>query len=205
MDHHRALCGFVSLIYRYGGVRPPDEVVVGLAPPVPGGPPLALRVATADDPAPRELASRVEKARRAARPAREPLRFLFLAGGPAPPAPNDDGWHLVLDAGPDAAGPLLSGSALGGPDAVERAREHFLTLLAGHSETPDIPLSRLPLTDGSERARLLAGSRGRRVAAVSGAPEVRLHHRFEAQAAASPAAVALAGPGVWMTYGDLNG
>src|SRR5207253_134890 len=54
-------------------------------------------------------------------------------------------------------------------------------------------------------ASLLAGSRGRRVAAVSGAPEVRLHHRFEAQAAASPAAVALAGPGVWMTYGDLNG
>lgn len=205
MDHHRALCGFVSLIYRYGGARPPDEVVVGLAPPLPGGAPLAVRVATADDPTPCELASRVEAARRTARPTRGALRFLFLRGGPAPPAPGD-GWHLVLDVG-DTTGldrPLLSGSALCGPEAAERAREHFFTLLAACHEAPATPLSRLPLTGEKERARLLAGSRGRPVAAVSSSPEVRLHHRFEAQAAASPAALALAGPGVAMTYGDLS-
>jgi len=71
---------------------------------------------------------------------------------------------------------------------IERMAGHFLTLVAGLTEHPDRPLSRVPLLDPDERRRLLHDLAG---PVAPPDPPLTLHARFAAAAAAHPERVAL--------------
>ena len=87
--------------------------------------------------------------------------------------------------------------------AAERFLAHFATLLCGVAlapASPDLPLSRLPLLAPAERHQLAAEWND----TASGFPEQTLHGLFAEQAAARPAAIAVAWEGGEMTYRDLD-
>ena len=88
--------------------------------------------------------------------------------------------------------------------AAERFLAHFVTLLRGAAEAPELPLSRLPLLAHPERHQLVAEWND----TASGFPERTLHGLFAEQAAARPDAVAVSwevGPTMrTMSYGELD-
>jgi len=86
-------------------------------------------------------------------------------------------------------------------ETVERLVAQLGTLLDAALENPELRLSRLPLLRPAERASLL------RLAAGPSAlrdPRLTLHGMFEAQAARTPDAVALAFEGDSLTYAGLD-
>ena len=228
----RILSCFVGLIYRYGGVQPPDEIVVGTRRAASLPDPtdkagnfdqiLALRIPTSDDPTLEELERRVERSIVDAKPSLEQPRFLALIGSSEPQIPVCEsigpswlesryggaiGWQMILDMGWN--GDLLRGTFIYDPEVFDRksaARvgEHLGTLFSSDESVRATPLSRLPLLSERERTLILNLSRGHRAGADCAAAEARLHHLFEAQAAATPDAVAIVGSGGRLSYGELN-
>ncbi|MEU8702271.1 amino acid adenylation domain-containing protein [Streptomyces sp. NPDC048680] len=83
---------------------------------------------------------------------------------------------------------------------VEGLARHLTAVLRAAVETPDAPLSRLPMTDAEERAALRAAAHGTTVPL----PDGTLSELFAAQAARTPGTVAVAdGAGTW-TYAELD-
>ncbi len=86
-------------------------------------------------------------------------------------------------------------------ETVVRLTDHFLVLLAGIAEDPERRLSEMPLVRPEERTRVLhtwnAGARAEPFAAP-------VHALFDAQAARTPDAVAVAHRGGTLTYGELS-
>ncbi|MGZ5054576.1 MAG: non-ribosomal peptide synthetase, partial [Methylobacter sp.] len=101
---------------------------------------------------------------------------------------------------------VLAGSVTYAADLFEaetiiRLIGHFQTLLEGIIVRPEARLSELPLLSEPERRRVLEEWNG------TAAPFPRdqcLHHLFEAQAASTPQAVAVAYEDSQLTYGELN-
>ncbi|HEX2189102.1 MAG TPA: condensation domain-containing protein, partial [Longimicrobiaceae bacterium] len=84
---------------------------------------------------------------------------------------------------------------------VHRMERHFRRVLAAVLADPDTRVSELPLLTGEERAQLAAWNDT--AVALDGA-DATLHGLFEAQAARTPHAVALACEGRTLTYAELD-
>ncbi|HSS52630.1 MAG TPA: amino acid adenylation domain-containing protein, partial [Thermoanaerobaculia bacterium] len=86
---------------------------------------------------------------------------------------------------------------------IERLSSHFLSLAGGWIASPQTQLWRVPLLSAPERHQLLSEWQEPASAAQRGGG--CLHHLFEAQAARTPGAIALAGlGGERMTYAELD-
>ncbi|WP_078871672.1 non-ribosomal peptide synthetase [Streptomyces caatingaensis] len=81
-----------------------------------------------------------------------------------------------------------------------RLLEQYETLLRGAAAAPDTPLSRLPLIDATETARLLALGQSGACFPVQGT----LHGTFEEQARRRPDATALTFEGHHLSYAELD-
>jgi amino acid adenylation domain-containing protein len=84
---------------------------------------------------------------------------------------------------------------------IGRLSGHLENLLAAAAAAPGRRLSELPLLSPGERHQLLAEWNDTRPAM---APDLPVHRRFAAQAAARPDAVALSADGWELTYGELD-
>jgi hypothetical protein len=84
---------------------------------------------------------------------------------------------------------------------IQRLLRHFETLLAGALANPDIPISRLPLLDDSERQLILV-EWNRSDAEFPG--ERCVHELFEEQARKTPDAVAVMFEDASLSYAELN-
>ncbi len=85
--------------------------------------------------------------------------------------------------------------------AVERLAGQIETLLAGAAEDPLAPIADLEILGPAERRRILAEwSR----TAAEPFPETTAHELFAAQAAATPRAIAVAGPDEELTFAELE-
>ncbi len=84
-------------------------------------------------------------------------------------------------------------------DAQDISRQ-FLALLAAALTDPSQPLGKLPLLDDAARAQIYEIGSGE---AADGGSDC-VHYRFERQATETPDAIALAGDGVAVTFGELN-
>ncbi|MFF3436968.1 amino acid adenylation domain-containing protein [Streptosporangium sp. NPDC002721] len=85
-------------------------------------------------------------------------------------------------------------------DTIRRLVSAFLTLLGAAVDDPDSPISRLPLMDGPERARLLASWHGPEAAY----PERCLHELIAERAERTPDADAVVSAEGTLTYGQLE-
>jgi non-ribosomal peptide synthetase component F len=84
---------------------------------------------------------------------------------------------------------------------IERMAGHFRTLLEGIAADPTARLSRLPLLHDAERRHVLSvGGDG----AATYPVDVRVHERFEQQAARTPDATALVYEDQRLSYAELN-
>jgi amino acid adenylation domain-containing protein len=99
------------------------------------------------------------------------------------------------------AGSCIYNASLFLPETIERLCGHFRTLLAAIAADPARPIAELPLLDAAERRRVLLEWNAERGAR---APKACLHRLFEAQAARTPHAVAVAFAGQELTYAELN-
>ncbi len=88
------------------------------------------------------------------------------------------------------------------PATIGRMAAHFVRLLEGAAASPASPVAVLPLL-GEDEAREVANRFNRTRARYPGAA-TPLHRLFEAQAARTPAAVALVSEGERTTYGELD-
>jgi amino acid adenylation domain-containing protein len=216
---HALLAAFVLQLHRYTGER-----VVAIALPGPpagagGGPPEAAFVRRlvcdlAGDPPFAGLVERVIAAERAAGPqaveASMPLPawFSFAAdggGGPQSSAPNHaaagSDLHLALaDRGGEVAGTLSYRADLFDPTTARRMAGHWRSLLGEIARRPGARASELAWLSPGERHQVgVEWSRGGEVAA-SGC----LHQAVEAQAARTPAAVALVAGAERWSYRHLE-
>jgi amino acid adenylation domain-containing protein/FkbM family methyltransferase len=91
-------------------------------------------------------------------------------------------------------------SALFDPPTVARMLGHFETLLAGMAESAGRRLSELELLTTAERRQLAAWNA---TATPLAAAPLPVHRQFAAQAARRPGALAVAGAGSALTYGEL--
>jgi amino acid adenylation domain-containing protein len=199
------LAGLAALLARYSGA---EDLVIGAAGPTSL---LPLRIQWTGDPPFERLVASANGALSAAL-AKADLPF--------------EGPLQVLFAGPDASGERQLSVDLafsvrtveggeGEPqllvtldyavdlfDATTAARllEHYAALLAGAAAAPELPLSRLPLLDESERHQMVVEWND----TASAFPRRTLHKLFEEQAAAQPDAVAVVWNGGALTYGELN-
>ena len=136
------LAAFIAFIRRYSGETDISVRVEG------AGIATTVHIETAGDPAFSELLARVELEIGGAR-AHLPYTFasrdltLCVAAGNGALAVN---W--TFDA------------AVSDRETVERMAAHFGNLLASVAREPQLPLSRLALTDAAERARAIALGRG---------------------------------------------
>jgi len=97
------------------------------------------------------------------------------------------------------AGTLEHGPAGLSALAAQRMAGHFLVLLEGVAASPGRPLSELPLFTAAERQQILIEWAGPEQAV----PEAGFSELFAAQAARSPAAVAVVCGGETLTYREL--
>lgn len=86
------------------------------------------------------------------------------------------------------------------PATANRMLDHFLVMLAGALEQPDLEADRLPLMDATELARWLEWS----TLPVASVPDACLHHLFEQAAAARPEATALRFREQCLSYAELD-
>ncbi|HYH79590.1 MAG TPA: amino acid adenylation domain-containing protein, partial [Longimicrobium sp.] len=135
-----------------------------------------------------------------------PARGLCLGSTPAEPVPVDLGtaqFDLTFLLDEDEAGVsgvLEYATDLFDAATAERMVARLRVVLEAAVAAPGLPLSRLPLIDAGERARVEAwAGTGERFAVTGG-----LHQRFEARAAERPTAVAVTCQGESLTYGELN-
>ncbi|HEX8719954.1 MAG TPA: amino acid adenylation domain-containing protein [Pyrinomonadaceae bacterium] len=91
---------------------------------------------------------------------------------------------------------------------AERLLRQYESLLREAATDPNVRVGRARLMSEEERALALQGWKpsgaGAGVAGASKAAGLRLHERFEAQAARRPGAVAVSGEGWQVSYGELN-
>jgi amino acid adenylation domain-containing protein len=83
------------------------------------------------------------------------------------------------------------------PATARRMLGHFRRLLAEVAADPDRPIDELPLAGDAERRRLLQGR-------SEDVPAAGVHELVAAQARRTPDAVAVAAPGVELTYRELD-
>jgi amino acid adenylation domain-containing protein len=86
-------------------------------------------------------------------------------------------------------------------ETIKQMSEHFQRLLHSIVEHPDVAISELALLSAEERAQQLVEWND---TAVSYARDLTLHERFEAQAAATPEAIALVYEAEQLSYRELN-
>jgi len=84
---------------------------------------------------------------------------------------------------------------------IEQMIRHYQNIVRSIIANPDLPISRIHMLDAAERLHALAPASGS-PAFHPNAPS--LHQLFEAQAAASPQAIALVFDGASLTYSELN-
>jgi len=125
------------------------------------------------------------------------LDTLFWRQGGAP----FDLMMTILESGEALAVNLHYNTDLFDRPTVERLAAHFQTMLEGVAARPDERISDLPLLAEAERRQLLSGWNDTRVDFGCGA---LAHRLFEAQAARTPDAHALAFGDTRVTYGELN-
>src|ERR1044071_3154026 len=107
----------------------------------------------------------------------------------------------IDDAGQELRGALEYNTGLFEAETAARMAEHFETLLAAVAADPGARLSVLSLMPEAERRRVLVEWND----TVADYPRWKcLHQLFEAQAAATPEAVALSGWGEELSYRELN-
>jgi non-ribosomal peptide synthetase component F len=104
------------------------------------------------------------------------------------------------------SGGLIRGSFEYSTDLFDEATilrmiSHYQQLLQSIVADPDMAISRLPLLSEEETAQQLIAWNE---TAVAYPYHLTLHQLFEAQAAASPAAVALISEAEQISYGELN-
>ncbi|GAB3038463.1 hypothetical protein GCM10027285_23040 [Oleiagrimonas citrea] len=87
------------------------------------------------------------------------------------------------------------------PKTAQQMFDHFLVMLAGALQDPDIAADRLPLMSMSERQEWLSWSMPQNAPDI---PDECLHRLFEQTALAQPDAVALRHHQCSLTYSDLN-
>ncbi|MBV6325699.1 amino acid adenylation domain-containing protein, partial [Duganella sp. HSC-15S17] len=85
---------------------------------------------------------------------------------------------------------------------IERMAGHFAQLLEGVAADPAQPLRTLPMLSAQEQRQLLVDFND---TATAYPPQLLVHQLFEAQAQASPDAVALRCADQQLSYGELNG
>ena len=136
----------------------------------------------------------------------DPTRDMALPGLKVAPIAVDCGaapydLRLIMtrtEAGLDGA--LEYDSDLFDAATIDRMIGHFKVLLGAAVADPDRRLSDLPLLTDAERQQLVAWNDTR-----AEYPRDRcVHELFQEQAARTPAAVAVAGGGVTLTYAELN-
>jgi amino acid adenylation domain-containing protein len=114
-------------------------------------------------------------------------------------------FDLTVSLMPDSAGGLM-GSVIYPTDlfetaSIERLIGHWRTLMEGVVAAPDRPLSELPLLTAAERRQVVIEFN----ATTTPYPrEATIHCLFEAQARATPDAVALVFGEMTLSYGELN-
>jgi amino acid adenylation domain-containing protein len=109
--------------------------------------------------------------------------------------------YLELDDRPEGIiGRFMYRSDLFEDETIARMAARYRTLLDGVVADPDRPLSALPLLPPQERRLVLDAWQGVR----ADYPHIPIHRVFEAQAEATPDAVALIFEGREVTYGDVN-
>ena len=84
--------------------------------------------------------------------------------------------------------------------SIARLVDHYLVLLRGIAETPDLGISELPLLSPGERQQLLVEWNGTAVECAKSC----VHELFEQQAARTPDAVAVVVENESLTYRELN-
>lgn len=107
----------------------------------------------------------------------------------------------LLDTGSAMPASLKYSTDLYEGATIARMAGHFLTLLSAAIESPDQPISDLPMLTELERVRLLANAEGPQ---LDFPRDACVHHLIERQASASPDAVAVDYRGEQITYEELN-
>ncbi|MEW5928458.1 MAG: amino acid adenylation domain-containing protein [Gemmatimonadota bacterium] len=107
---------------------------------------------------------------------------------------------VLADTGETVGGVLTYRSALFDPATVTRLAGHLEATLEAVAAGPGRRLSELSLLRGPERRQLLEAGTG----VAAGLPRGCLHELFAAQAARTPAAVAVATDAREVTYGELE-
>jgi amino acid adenylation domain-containing protein len=106
----------------------------------------------------------------------------------------------MADGGGELAGSLGFRADLFDAATMERLTGHFARLLRGMTESPELPVSRLPLLDEAERRHVLEGLNDTRRDYPAG---LRVHDLFAAQALRTPDAPAVSFRGDVVTYAEL--
>jgi amino acid adenylation domain-containing protein len=149
---------------------------------------------------------------------RTPLFQVALAFQDVPQAPSAEGLSLspveipvreakfdllldLLEIGGPLAGGLEYAADLFDASTVDRLLQHYASLLAAAVETPDLPLSELPLMDSAQRWQILGEWSGNE---PFRAPAACLHELFAVQAAASPDATAVSCGDAHLSYRELD-
>ncbi len=132
-------------------------------------------------------------------------RLAGLEAEPLDTGPGAAKFDLTLelaDEGPGGfRGALTYRAELWDGPTVERMLGHLGALLAGAAADPERPVSALPVLDAAERARVLEEWNATERPYPAG---LRVHDLFAAQAARTPAAVAVVHRGETVTYAELD-
>ncbi|HEV2733435.1 MAG TPA: amino acid adenylation domain-containing protein, partial [Longimicrobiaceae bacterium] len=107
----------------------------------------------------------------------------------------------VADDGRELAGSLGFRTDLFDAATMERLVGRFALLLRGMAESPEVPVSALPILDAAERRQVLEGLNDTRRDYPAG---LRVHDLFAAQAARTPDAPALSFRGETVSYAELD-
>ncbi len=107
----------------------------------------------------------------------------------------------VADDGRDLAGSLGFRTDLFDAATMERLVAHFLRLLRGMTESPEVPLSTLPILDAAERRQVLEGLNDTRRDYPA---DLLAHDLFAAQARRTPHAPAVSFRGETVSYAELD-
>ena len=106
----------------------------------------------------------------------------------------------AVESGGELIGALEYSTDLWDEATIERMTGHWQALLASAADDPRRRLSELNMLSEPERRQLLGGGNP----PTAPAPDICIHQLFEAQAARTPDAVAVAGDGRELTYRQLD-
>jgi amino acid adenylation domain-containing protein len=135
-----------------------------------------------------------------------PMHPLELPGLKLSPLPGDSGTAKLdltlslVEEGGGLSGRLEYATDLFDPATALRLAGHYRTLLAAMSQAPDLPLSELPLLGEAERHALWCEAND----FATPLPAATVVELFEAQAARTPEALAVAQGGERLTYRRLE-